>query len=204
MFNISRAVLNVKTVVVDKMVKVTEKRRWCFEGSGREWIKKIPAVTNLTIVLVDKTSSRPPILKTSDEVDSVFCVQPTLQLMRCTLDFDRLVPIILRLMAKYKSALGYQYQSRSISNSPMTARSAPLTASAQKMLHVCVGLFRSRWNFGVMMWHWSRDRVWVWRGAKNTRLHHRNHGDQLNGLHQFWMSTLHLSVWHFTVVLVSW
>lgn len=68
--------------------------------------------------------------------------------MCCTLDFVSLVLILLVLMAKYKSAMVYQYQSGSISDIMMMARSPLLTASAKKMLRICVGPIQSHWHSG--------------------------------------------------------
>lgn len=110
------------------------------------------------VSLLDKTLSRAdflftrPLMKPSALVFSVCdLVTRALQLMCCTLDFDRLVLIILPLMAKYESAMGYQYQSRSISNRMMIARSPLLTASAKKMLHICVRPIQSHRHLGMLM-----------------------------------------------------
>lgn len=73
--------------------------------------------------------------------------------MCCTLDFIRLVLVLLLLllMAEYKSAMVYQYQSRSISNRMMIARSPLLAVSAKEMLHICVGAIQSHWHLGMLM-----------------------------------------------------
>lgn len=128
--------------------------------------------------------------------------------MCCTLDFIRLVLVVSLLMAKYKSAMLYRYQSRSISNRMMIARAPLLAASAEKMLHICVGPVQSHWHSGMLMWHWSRQSLGMTgenqAGGRPKKTDFRgNHRDQLNYSHQFFMFKLHLSVTHFTVSLVS-
>lgn len=79
----------------------------------------------------------------------------------CIFSFVCLVIISFLLMAE--SAMVHWYQSRSISNRVMTARSSLLTASAEKMLHICVGPIQSHWHLGMLIWHWSRQGVRVWQ-----------------------------------------
>lgn len=91
----------------------------------------------------------------------------------------------------------------------MMARSPPLAASAKKMLHICVGansITAALGNVNVTLKPTEclgmTGEKSSWGRAKKTDFR-GNHRDQLNGPHQFLMFALHLSVRHFTVVLVS-
>ena len=132
----------------------------------------------------------------------------TASLMCCSLDFLRMVMILLPLMAKYKSAMVYRYQSRSISNWVMIARSL-LVASAKKdapNLRGANSITAALGNVNVTLKQTGSLAMTGENqagGKPKPDVFRGNHRDQLNGPHQFLMFRLHLSVSHFTEVLVS-
>lgn len=71
--------------------------------------------------------------------------------MCCPLDLVCLVLIMLPLMAKYKSAMVYQYQLDQFQQNEDGQTSSLRTASAKKMLYISVGPIQSQWHSGMLM-----------------------------------------------------